>query len=77
MRASIGMPWPENKECAWTLRKLKENAKGETHALTFNPSWTSVQERPRKANKILCHQLSTFTLTVSRYTIRDLERLQG
>ena len=24
-----------------------------------------------------CHQLSNFTLTISRYTIRDLEKLKG
>ena len=27
--------------------------------------------------KILGHQLSNLTLTISRYTIRDLERLKG
>ena len=25
----------------------------------------------------MCHQLSNFTLTISSYTIRDLERLKG
>ena len=45
--------------------------------MDFNPSWTYVQERPREANTILCRQLSTFTLIISRYTIRHLERLKG
>ena len=34
-------------------------------------------ERPYEANKILSHQLSTFTLTISRYTIWDLEKIEG
>ena len=59
------------------LYKLKERAKDETHALTINPSWISKKATPYKANKLLCHELSTLTFTISSYTIRDLERLQG
>ena len=32
----------------------------------INLSRTSKLERPHKPNKILCHQLSTFALTMSR-----------
>ena len=42
-------------------------------------TWQShlIRERPHEANKVLCHQLSTLTLIISRYTIWDLEKLKG
>ena len=40
-------------------------------------SWTSEYDTPYTANKILCHQLSNLTLTLSNFTIRDLERFKG
>ena len=70
MRPSIRIPWTENKECAWYFAQAKGARKGQDLRLNiFNPSWTSKQETSYEANKILCHQLSTFTSPISRYTI--------
>ena len=42
IRASVGMPWPENKECAWYFAQAKGACKDEAHTFTINPSWTSI-----------------------------------
>ena len=57
-----------------TYHKLRYD---DSCSLNFNPSWTSVKDTPYEANKILCRQWSNFTLTLSRYTIGDLEILKG
>ena len=73
MSTSPRISWTKSKECA---RHCAYSQQAQRTGL-MPLFWTSEKDTPYKANKILCHQLSIFTVAISNYTIRDLERLKG